>query len=355
MNSFVSISLISYFVGFLFLLKIRSYDKYDKEPLSKLVLLSFFGGILAVLIASILYKFIQPTSNFTDAILIVGPVEESAKLSALFFLYKVYAKDFDEIVDGIIYIAAVALGFSVVENIMYAMKSDAPYWTLSFRFIFATVGHISFSVYMGIAFYVHKKIKKNYLGLWLAFVISVLAHGLYDGFIFTKGLEVLFIFIYAFFVFLQFRLLKTAYAYSLQKKKIPEIFDNKQKIGSKNTFCCNCNNKTTTEYKIFDHRKIEVCNVCNHLIMDMKNFNRFLKYYRPKLNRKKFFNLYFLQGKVSLNDASTIIFDSKKERLNTHPADFNLWLFNENKKDLKKYHQTFEGKTFSLLGFRFIK
>ena len=351
--NYLQLVAIAYFIGFVFLLLIRFYDKYEKEPLWRMILLSFFGGIVSILVSTILYTFIHPKFNLTDAILKVGTVEEFSKILTLFILYKIIRKEFDEIVDGIIYVAAVSLGFSVIENIFYAQHATFPLALLFKRFLFATVGHISFSVYMGIAFYVHKKIRKNYTGLLLSFILSTLAHGLYDGFLFNKSLIGLFLPLYIFLVVLQFRLLHVAYAYSKKKG----YFGSNQKVlaeNENNLQCCHCQHNDTRLIR-FDNTKIPVCNNCNHLIISGKNFNRLLKFYRPKLKRKIFLKSLNYKGKkVALNKEKTIIFHTYKGRINTEYADFRDWLYNENKRDLKEYHNTFEGRIFYHLGFKYL-
>jgi len=347
------LAISSYIVGFLFLLKIRSYDKYEQEPLWNLIKLSFLGGIVSVGTAAIIYGFVHPKKTLFDAIFRIGTVEELSKLLTFFILYRLIKKDFDEIVDGIIYIAAISLGFSVIENIEYAVFSKTPFLTLGIRFLTATIGHISFSVYMGIAFYVHKKINRNYLGLILAFAISTLGHGLYDGFIFNKDLKILFFPTFIFFIYLQFRLLKVAYAYSKKKKKIQLFFNEKDKISSHNTYCCNCETNQTSEY-IFNNKKIEICDTCNHIILEYIALDNILKYYRPKFNRKLFFSTYFSEKQISLNQTSTIKYNTERKRLNADKFDFAEWLIIGNKQDLLQYHKTFEGIIFNLLGFRYI-
>ncbi len=347
------IASISFFVGFLFLLKIRSYDKYEPEPLWQLIKFTLLGGIVSVVTASIIYEFVYPQRTFIDAIFRVGTVEEGAKLITIFLLYKIVRKDFDEIVDGIIYIAAIALGFSVLENIMYAMKSVNPYSTLALRFFTATIGHISFSVYLGIAFYIHKKVHKNYFGLFLAFILSTLAHGFYDGFIFDTRLTFLFFPAFIFFIYLQFRLLKVAYAYSKMKKNIPFFFDKKDAKFKHDTYCCNCETSQTNGY-LFNNHLIEVCDTCENVIIEQDSFDNLLKYFRPKLNRKQFFNSFIFIGRHYLNVEETIKYSNQKQRLNANQIDFINWLKEENNKDLLNYHRTIEGKIFNLLGFRFL-
>jgi len=348
------LALVAYFIGFIFILIIRSYDKYDREPLGRLVLFSFLGGIVSIVVSSFLYVFVHPHLSLTDAILKIGPVEEASKLITLFILYKLIRNDFDEIVDGIIYIAAISLGFSVIENISYALHSPHTYILLAKRFLFATIGHISFSVYMGIAFYVHKKIHKNYTGLLFAFILSVLAHGLYDGFIFNKNLSSLFLIVYISLIIWQFRLLKMAYAYSKMKKKFTMnqlVF----KQDNNELKCCNCQDNQTKLYE-FKNIPIHICDTCRHAIISQTGLNKLLKYFRPKLNRKIFFKtLEYTGADVYLNDDKTLIYHQTFSRLNGHIHDLSAWFKDGNSQDITKYQKTIEGWIFKQLGFKFLK
>ncbi len=350
-SNLLTLGLLSYFIGFLFLLFIRSYDKYDKEPLWRLVLFSFIGGLVAIGVSTVLYGLIHPKYNLTDAILKVGTVEEFSKLATLFILYKLIKKEFDEIVDGIIYIAAISLGFSVIENIFYALHAPHPFGVLFKRFLFATIGHISFSVYMGIAFYVHKKIHKNYLGLFWAFMIATLAHGFYDGFIFNKNLTYLFLPLYILLIIFQFRLLKVAYTYS--KMKADLIFSNlNPKNRTEKISCCHCNHQ---ESKIYDFKnaRILICENCQNAIIPRKDFNKLLQFFRPKLNRKAYFkNLSFIEHPVYIDKGLTYYAD--KQRFNANMDDLSVWLKSENVKDLHIYNQTLEGRIFQQLGFKYL-
>lgn len=353
MNLFFLAS-ISYLIGFVFLLIIRSYDKYEKEPLGRLVLFSFLGGIVSVLVSSCLYFFVHPAYTFTDAILKVGTVEEFSKLATLFLLYKIIRKDFDEIVDGIIYTAAIALGFSVIENIFYAINADYSYTLLLKRFLFATIGHMAFSVYLGIAFYVHKKINRNFLGLFVAFILSTLAHGFYDGVLFNKHLTFLFIPVYLLLIYYQFRLLKVAYAYSRMKTKLNFENLNKQKKNLK-LECCHCRHDRAEVYRLKDI-DIAICENCGNTMIYESDFNKILKFYRPKLNRKQFFN--FLNKSLDfLDDHSdqVIYYHNSKQRFNTNLTSLRDWLQEQNTADLVKYHQTVEGRIFKQLGFKYLK
>ncbi len=348
----IVLALISYAIGFLFLLRIRNYDKYDKEPLGRLLWFSFIGGIVSVATASFIYLFIHPKLNFVDAIL-VGAVEEFAKFFTLMVLFGIIKKEFDEIVDGLIYIAAIALGFSVIENIFYALEARHAYTILAQRFIFATIGHISFSVYMGTAYFIHKKIKKNYIGLILAFVISTLAHGLYDGFIFDPSLNIFFFPIYFFLIYLQFRLLKTVLALSTHKKKFD--LSNFEKISTEdNIHCCHCNG-VLSEKQHFLHIELHVCKTCNHLIIPQNNFGKMLKYYRPILNKKSFFKIQ--RNKIGeilyINDNQLFKYNVPKQKFNVEINTLRHWFTQQNEKDLDRYlNRSAIGYAFKYIGLK---
>src|SRR5690554_4808201 len=181
LSQIVIISIVASLIGVGYLIKIRSYDIYEKEPFIALFLVAVCGGILSI-VYTFVYVFFDVKENFVDAIIKIGLIEEFAKFMALVTVYPFIKKNFNEIVDGILYISAISLGFSVIENVFYAMDSDQPFSLLFQRSIFSTLGHLSFSGYMGIAFYIHKRIHKNYVGIVFSIVLAALAHGFYDGF-----------------------------------------------------------------------------------------------------------------------------------------------------------------------------
>ncbi len=346
-----SLVLLSYLIGFLYLMLIRKYDIYEKEPVGKLILFSFIGGLVSVSVASLLYLYIHPAENLFDAIFLVGTVEESAKLITFFLLYKLIKKDFDEIVDGIIYIAAISLGFSVVENLFYALESDYPYKILLIRFLTATIGHITFSVYMGIALYIHKKIHPNYTGLILAFILSTLAHGFYDGFIFEPQLNIFFIPLLIMLIIFGFKLLRLAYAYSKMKNRFN--IDEFNLKGRRDYSCCNCGGSESLQYE-FGQQDLLLCKQCDHIIIDEKAFKNLLKYYRPVFDRKKFVKTHFKAGTHYLDDEKAIFYHSEKGKINSSIDRLQKWFSIQNQKDLENYHKKYTGKIFYYLGFRFL-
>lgn len=110
--------------------------------------------------------------------LLIGPVEESLKLAAVWVgIYR--SPDFREPIDGIVYAATAAFGFASVENIVY-MGFMGPEILLS-RVIFATPAHVMFSCMWGYAlglgrFRRHGELQVIFRGLLEACVL----HGVYN-------------------------------------------------------------------------------------------------------------------------------------------------------------------------------
>jgi RsiW-degrading membrane proteinase PrsW (M82 family) len=112
------------------------------------------------------------------AVLVIGPVEELAKLIP-FLLVVLRFREFDEPVDGIIYASFIALGFSAVENYYLLPYLDGlEAWGRAFagpalHIVFASI----WGYYIGRAFLCRKTPWR--VALW-AFALSALVHGLYD-------------------------------------------------------------------------------------------------------------------------------------------------------------------------------
>ena len=169
------------------------YSKdFNPEP-KKLVFKGFFYGALSVF-ASLAISMpmllsgviTQNPSSFSEAALLsffgAAIPEESAKLLLLWLLLR-KCKEFDERYDGLVYAAAVGLGFACLENIMYVVEAGNGWLETSVvRALFAVPGHFSFAIVMGYYYSKsHFEWNKTPVGdkvkMW---VYPVLLHGAYD-------------------------------------------------------------------------------------------------------------------------------------------------------------------------------
>jgi RsiW-degrading membrane proteinase PrsW (M82 family) len=113
----------SLLVALFWLKKFRKMDKYEKEP-ERLIYLTFVAGALATIPSAILEIPLAfpssprayPVKDLFLSFLWVGMVEEFFKyLAVRLTVYR--STEFNEVMDGIIYMISAALGFAATENI----------------------------------------------------------------------------------------------------------------------------------------------------------------------------------------------------------------------------------------------
>lgn len=174
-----------------YLFIIWKFDRYDREPIG-LVLLNYFWGsfgavILTLLFSGILLKILSYLFNefyFSDfyQIIILAPVVEEI-MKGLFLLITVQNKKFDNLTDGIVYGAAIGLGFGMTENFIYFLQNSQTIQTWVYlvivRTLFSAVMHCvatgTFGAFLGYAKFKRgvKKILIALPGLLTAILIHV--------------------------------------------------------------------------------------------------------------------------------------------------------------------------------------
>lgn len=162
-------------------------DKYDKEPIGKL-LLTFFVGCMSVVPAGLMEQMLsayQPEHPVLGAIydgyVVAGLSEELWKL-LLLMLVIWRSRHFDEYFDGIVYATYLSLGFACVENVMYVFGSTDPMGTAFMRGLLAVPAHFLFAVTMGYYLSIAKfDPEKRPSHLLKAFLFPALLHGTYDA------------------------------------------------------------------------------------------------------------------------------------------------------------------------------
>ncbi len=176
----------SLLVAFLWLRWFRKKDKYEKEP-ERFIYLAFFAGALAtvpsVLLESLLRLRDQGSTiipgNLFLSFLWVGIVEEFFKyLAVRLTVYR--SKQFNEVMDGMIYMVSAALGFAATENVGYMLGFG---YSVGFlRAILSYLAHISFSAILG--FYMGKaKVEGRKNFVLVGFIFAVPLHWLYNSFL----------------------------------------------------------------------------------------------------------------------------------------------------------------------------
>ncbi|MFW6019957.1 MAG: PrsW family intramembrane metalloprotease, partial [Bacteroidales bacterium] len=289
--SIVSI-IISFILGIFAIKYLQRFDIYAKEPLWSMAFTVGFGGGAAVILSLGLYELLTPLINnnilytFTGAFLIIGPVEELAKLAGLLISWPFIRKQVSEINDSIIYMACVALGFSLIENYMYANRMAGEEYLLFMRLFISTPMHIAFSVFMGYAFYRIKFENKSWKILGAAFIWAVVLHGAFDGFLFIG--QPIFVFVLVFVALQQVLSMANFTNYlSPYKLKFPDIVNQYTLDQVVQKTCPYCQTTTVNDIVKFKNIRLLFCHQCNHYHSNQKNITRLLDYLHPHFRLSK--------------------------------------------------------------------
>ncbi|WP_409288998.1 glutamic-type intramembrane protease PrsW [Peribacillus sp. SCS-37] len=162
-------------------------DYYGTEPLSVVSKAFIFGAVLVLPIMFIEYVLKAESiimDSFSTAFFSAGLIEEFFKWFIL--LYVIYNHvEFDEPYDGIVYGAAVSLGFATLENIFYLIGNGVD--QAIGRALLPVSSHALFGVIMGFYFGKGKFTSKNKkMYIFLAFAVPYLLHGTYDYILLTQ-------------------------------------------------------------------------------------------------------------------------------------------------------------------------
>jgi protease PrsW len=108
-------------------------DRYEKEP----VLLlggAFLWGAAPAVVASLIAELIAGVpsgllggslASTIDSSLSAPIIEETAKGVAVLLLFLAFHREFDDVMDGIVYGAMVGFGFAMTENVLYFLSAFA--------------------------------------------------------------------------------------------------------------------------------------------------------------------------------------------------------------------------------------
>jgi protease PrsW len=225
-------------------------DRYEKEPRWLLLMTFFWGGFVAVIGTLIIATFFQIGFNIVlnDAILediaggsITAPVvEEFWKGLAVMAVFLMFRKEFDSILDGVIYGGIAGLGFAATENVLYFMSQYADAgWTGMFSNFALRVGvfawgHPFYTAFIGLGFAMARMNKNVLVKIFapiVGYLLAVFAHAFHNtSLIFVTGLESLAFIILlewaSWFIFLGFIIWMIRHEQGLLKKHLQEEVSN---------------------------------------------------------------------------------------------------------------------------------
>lgn len=192
MLSLILNTIAALLLGFFWLRFFRQVDAFEKESW-KASLTCLGLGLLSPLVTLIISPFFGETFDQKSAagllgyaVIQVAAVEEFSKiLPFLYILYK--TRWINESIDFIKYPALSAIGFATTENILYAMEHGME--VLQYRAVLSFPGHLFFSMITGWFLFRGMRQSGGFPLPWFVagYIIGVLAHGLYDFFLFTGG------------------------------------------------------------------------------------------------------------------------------------------------------------------------
>jgi RsiW-degrading membrane proteinase PrsW (M82 family) len=177
-------------------------DTCEPEP-RRLILSAFLLGMAITLPVAVVEALVGDFvgSIFVLAVVVAPIVEEIGKFLAVWWAIFPSA-EFDQVIDGVTYSVAAALGFASVENVLYVFSSsmDGPFaviGTYSFRAFFSVPAHALISSIWGFALgrakFADASRRNSIIGIGL--VSSMLAHAAFNFFAGIGALIGLFILI----------------------------------------------------------------------------------------------------------------------------------------------------------------
>ncbi len=187
---------------FLFAAFVNWLDRYEKEPKILLGAVFVWGMVIAAGGAFILNTVFgiaiysitgsEGAAEFGTTSLVAPVIEEGLKGLAVLIVFLLFRKEFDSILDGIVYAAITAMGFAAVENVLYIYRNGYQengwqgFWILVIIRIFL-VGwmHPFFTSFTGIGLAV-SRLSRNTIVKILAiptgYAVAVTAHAFHNTF-----------------------------------------------------------------------------------------------------------------------------------------------------------------------------
>jgi RsiW-degrading membrane proteinase PrsW (M82 family) len=196
------VSLVFAFVPAFFMAAIIYWlDRYEKEPLPLLGAAFFWGAVVAAggafLINTVFGLGIYALTGSDNvaeqatASLVAPFVEEGLKGLAVLLVFVFFHREFDSILDGIIYAGITALGFAATENVLYIYghgfvdRGWDGLWQLVFiRDVIVAWQHPFFTAFTGIGLAVarmHRNVLVKIIAVPLGYACAVFAHAFHNS------------------------------------------------------------------------------------------------------------------------------------------------------------------------------
>jgi RsiW-degrading membrane proteinase PrsW (M82 family) len=190
--NFLTLFSLSFAPGLFILWYVYCKDKYEKEP-ARLIFITFCLGAGVVIPVGVIEHILEliiamPYEGnflgaFIFAFLVVAPTEECSKCLCIWVAFR--SPHFNEVMDGIVYGVAAAMGFATVENFFYVFEGGVS--TGIARAFLSVPSHAMTGAILGYYMGMKKmnpESKKHFIEVGLA--IAILFHGAYDFVLLTQ-------------------------------------------------------------------------------------------------------------------------------------------------------------------------
>lgn len=180
-------------------------DRYEPEPAKTVAFAFCWGAFIATLVAIFINTEAAHMLGETRgggaraAVFVAPPVEEFAKGVVILLLALVRRKEFDGIIDGLVYAGMVGIGFAFTENILYIGRifraaaeeggaEDGLRHSLALfilRCVMSPFAHPLFTSFTAIGIGIavrHRSTIVRFLAPVAGYLCAVLAHALWNGF-----------------------------------------------------------------------------------------------------------------------------------------------------------------------------
>ncbi|OGO66827.1 MAG: hypothetical protein A2Z49_04175 [Chloroflexi bacterium RBG_19FT_COMBO_56_12] len=205
--------LLSVFFGFVpmffFAYLVYWTDRYEREPIFLLGGVFLWGAIVAAGAAFFVNTVLglgiytltasEALTDLTTGTLVAPLVEESLKGFAVLIVFLVFRREFDSILDGIVYASITALGFAATENIYYIYNYgyiesgfSGLIWLVFVRVILVGWQHPFYTSFTGIGLAIarlRKSIWIKTIAPFAGFALALSTHAFHNLFAhFLKGI-----------------------------------------------------------------------------------------------------------------------------------------------------------------------
>lgn len=270
---------------------IRNKDKRERDPYATLVFVTALGGVMSMVVCLKLYEIAyllvdKNISGIIRSFIVIAPVEEAAKLFTLFVIYRFLHNKISGPVDSMIFMACIALGFSLIENFFYASQTPESAYLIFVRLFISTPMHMTYSILMGLGFYVWYHRRHRYGLLVASFVYGSLVHGLFDAFIFMDnnwhGIAPIAILVSS--ICVGFIAINFGTALSPLRPSLKEfIVSTKKPVLVKGITCDHCGDEKEKFLYKNKHFMLHRCNSCTKILISPEMMKGFLFYFTSNL------------------------------------------------------------------------